>query len=257
MPMSKMEGRVTVPTGGWSMSLQEFTPNAGPTTVTVAAGDYYLTSTTSLLTAVKNALDGMAGGAGVYTVSLDDDADSSLGKVTISATGVTTFNITWSSTDLRDRLGFTANLSGAATYTGSEQAEYLFLPNVYRSNPMSPDGDQGAEESDFSITFSSSGASKRLAYNRRQVDNLEFTHLLGSKAFITWESTTNESLQKFWRDVIYPGYPFRYHKSRDTDATFVTWVALGGGEFKPKPVNPGWNNANSLWGWASEVRPLV
>src|SRR5687768_7257565 len=130
MALPKIEGMVTVPTGGWSVSVTE--DPAATSTVTVAAGDYFPTSTTALLSAFSTALTSNSTLAGTYTVSLDDASDSSTGKVTISAAGVTTFAITWTSTALRDALGFAGNTSAALTVTGDNASPYVNLPNVKR-----------------------------------------------------------------------------------------------------------------------------
>src|SRR3990167_5593249 len=139
MALEKLEALIRF-AASHSISVEEFTPNVASTPVVVAAAstDYFLRSTTNLLTTIGTNLtnDGTLGGT--YTLSLDDTSDSATGKVTISATGVTTFNVTWTSTTLRDYLGFTANLSGAASYTGTNQARFLWLPNVGRTNRMAP-----------------------------------------------------------------------------------------------------------------------
>lgn len=253
MALNKLEGRITVPTGGWSISVNE---GGGGVTVTVAAADYYLTTagsgSRSLLAELEFQLDSLMTGA--YTVSLDDTADNATGKVTISATGVGSFSITWTSTSIRDALGFTGNVSGATTYTGSNQARYLWLPNVRRANlmgaePSSTSFDLGVQVEDGTFTMAPSGASKKLAYNRRRIDTLEYRYLLGNKSLLALETTTNESWERFYQDVIQPGYPFRLHPDRSSDSVYFTWKAdstkAGMGV---EPIYPGWvNNASSQW----------
>src|SRR5688572_13471622 len=113
MAYSKLESRITVPSGGWEVSVQEFTPNAGPVAVTVAGqGNYYLSSSTALLAQIATALDANGTLTGDYSCTVS----STTGRVTLSATGVATFSLTWTDTDHRDALGFTGNLSGAASY---------------------------------------------------------------------------------------------------------------------------------------------
>src|SRR3990167_2984753 len=108
MALEKYEGLITVPTGGWAVSVEEFTPNAGPVTVTVPAGAYYLTSDggagAGLVSTLASLLTANGTLAGTYSASLSDTDAAATGKVTLSATGVTTFNLTWTSTTLRDTL---------------------------------------------------------------------------------------------------------------------------------------------------------
>jgi hypothetical protein len=259
--LPKLEGRITIS----STQTMVVTDSGGVSqNRTVAAGDYYLTTTAtggsnSLLTTVKNALD--ASGQ-TYTVTVDDTEDTSTGKVSILVNaGTTTIDFT-SATTLRDILGFAGNPSTASGVTGEYQARYLWLPNCGRSGSLGPDPtstsyDMGGEEVDGTFTFSPSGASKRLAYTRRFVETMNFEMMKGSKTWIALETTTNESMQKFWRDVISQGLPFRYHYNRANDSVYFTWVATNFNNFKPSQVQPGWVGANSLWSIGYDARKLV
>lgn len=227
MANPKLEGLVVVPTGGWIVSVVEHTPNTGATNATIAAGDYYPTSTTSFLTALKTALD-LVSANSTYTVTLDDTANSATGKVTISATGITTFDLTWTSTALQDALGFTGNTSGALTYTGTEQAEYLWLPGGTRSNPLGPDPTStstafGVEEDDGFLTIAPGRVFKAIAGPaRRGRERMEWAHQLGSRCHLNSETTVNASFQKFYRDVLFERRPFRYHPDRSSDTVYWT-----------------------------------
>lgn len=261
MALPKLEGRITLS----SAQTMIVTDSGGASqNRVVAAGDYYLTSTAtggsaSLLSAVETALE-LSGQ--LYTVSLDDTADSALGKVTIAvAAGTTAIDFSGAAT-LRDILGFSGNIAAAASATGAYQARYLWLPNTGRQSPMSPEPtstayDMGGEEADGTFTFSPSGASKRLVYTRRFVDTMAFENVLGSKTWMATETVTNASLQKFWRDVIGAGLPFRFHPDRSSDTVYWTWVASNFLAFKPNAAQPNWVGANSLWSVSYEVRKLV
>lgn len=236
------------------MSVTETTPNTGATNADVAAADYYLTSTTSLLTAVKTALDAVSGNS-TYTVSLDDTNDSSTGKVTISAAGVASFAIDWTAaTSLRDILGFTGNLTGAATYTGDNQALYLHLPGCGRSNAPNPLADNGTPISEATIVFApGSDVSYAMAFGTsRTIGSMEFQHLLGSNTWTSLEVVTNESLQTFWTYSIRKGYPVRWYADRNVDGTYITVRFLKIKEFGATPLVPSWLGAKSLWRWMSD-----
>lgn len=257
MANPKLEGRITADSA-WVISVTEATGPVTDAAITVAAGDYYLTSATSLLTALKTALDGSATLNGVYTVSLADDADTDTGKVTISAPSVGNISITWSNTDIRDRLGFTGDVSGATTHTGTEQAEYLYLPPVGRDDSfMAPDGDAGLEETDLVVSTSPDGSMVATKFQTRYLDSLGFSLVKGSAMYVKHEATDNESLQKFYQDVLGKGLPFRYHKDRSDDATFVTWRAPNAVAFRPDAEVPGWDSPNALHSWREDVRKEV
>ena len=261
MAFPKLEGRITIPTGGYTFVVAE--PVASATTITIAAGDYYLTHSTSLLSSIASAMTANAVLSGTYTVSITDSTDAGTGAVTISATaGVTAFRIQWPSANgLYDVLGFTsADTTSAAQATGTKQANFLWLPNVGRSQPLAAEpttADQkfGQEEADFTIAVAPSGYSKRFAYNRRFVDTLNFFNVVGEKTWLTLEATTNQSFQKFYRDVVFNGYPFRYQKDRsDADTIYWELVVEDAQAFKPTPVVPGWTGAKSLWNITYIVR---
>lgn len=268
----KIEGRLTVPTGGWAISALETTGGLSAL-VTIPAGDYYLTTssgaaTSSLCSTLATLLNASALGS-TYTVALDDTEDSATGKITITSSS-SGFIVYWTNSatgdDLRDVLGFTGDTADSigTTATGAEQAEYLWLPNTHRTNALSPEPasvtyDMGAEESDYTITVAPGGQSKRLVYNRRFVENLESEHILGSKMWKALEVTVNESLQRFWEQVIGDnGFPIRLHPDRSADTVYWTWVIDGDGtNFNPSPVVPNWYGAKSLWRFRWGLRKLV
>ena len=250
--LGKLEGLIPI-TAIQTMTCTETTPNTGSTAVTVAVADYYLTSTTSLLAAVKNALDTISGNS-TYTVTLDDDNDdTSTGKVTISATGIVSFQITWTTTALRDILGFTGTITGAATYTAPNQAKYLHLPDVGRSEMQMPLGvDRPIRDSNIVFT-PGSDTSYGMSFATRNVNRFALHNMLGSKTWTTLEVVVNEALQTFWTDVIAKTYPVRWHADRNDDATYLPWRILRSNDFAPEPVVGGWVGAKSLWRYGSDV----
>ena len=264
MALPKLEGRITL-AAAVSMTIVEDSGARNATVVVASAGDYYLTSTAaggagSLLATIAYELTTNGTLVGTYSVALDDTADSATGKITISATGVSNFAVTWVGTELRNLLGWTGDVTAtAATYTAPEHAEYLFLPGCGRSSNLAPDGDVGVERTDGTLAVAPSGAAVALQYSTRYVDVLELAHLKGARTWVSLETTANMSLQKFWRDVIGTGKPFRYHIDRSVDATYVTWRTDEDGlrGFNPAPVVPGWYGASSIWSWRTNVLKLV
>jgi hypothetical protein len=261
MALPKLESRITVPSGNYAILVADTGAGGIPQAITAAtSGYYFLTGTTSLLTTIKTALDASALN-GTFTLTVDDTSDSTAtGKVTISSTE--TFSLTWSSTALRDILGFSGNLSAASSYTATYHSKYIYLPNCGRSSattlspePTSTSYELGIPEYDYSSTLSPSGYSTQLQYNTRYKEVIGFSNL---KAYKTWarsEVSTYESLETFIQTMMdNGGEPFRYFPSRTDDT--VSWKVFldGFGVYQPTPVVPDWRGANSLWSIDMNVR---
>lgn len=253
MALPKCEWRFPVSTGGWTFTLIDADHGGTGSTRTIAAGDYFHTTlngaTPAMTTAMKTALDDGTG-AVTYTVSVDDNSDSSTGKYTITPSGGT-FTVNWISTDLRNVLGFNANITASGGVTGSNHAQFLFLPNVPRSSPMSPEPmsmsqDMGAVETDQTFVKSPDGTSVALKYNHVYVDTFIFEKLVGHKTYISTEVVTNESLHKVFLDAICKGYPFRYHPDRANDSLYFIEKIEDGKDYKPEAFSPGWMGTHSL-----------
>lgn len=117
----RFEAFFTVPA---STSISVTNNGGGPTTVTLTAGTYTITS---LCAHLQSALTSQrAPSSGAWSVSVST-GPSGTGKVTI-AMSAGTFSIAWTSTNLRDLLGFTANVSSVASATGTTSARGLWLP---------------------------------------------------------------------------------------------------------------------------------
>ena len=262
----KWEGLITVPTAGYAMSVTEV-PSA-TSTVTIPAGEYYLTSigdgTRSLADEIAFQLTSNATLAGTYTVAVTDDTDTASGKLTIAVTGVTSTNITWSNTTFRDIIGFTGTSTGAdTTHTGASQCRYLWLPNTGPSSmsypfPTTTAQHFGMRATDGSFAQAPSGQTVSLKYNTRYFNEVGFNTLLGNKTVIVLESTTNESLEKFYEDVIGEGLRLRFYKDRSDNAVFWTFVTETFKDFNPTPNEMGWmSSANSLWSYSSKLWEYV
>ena len=195
MARGRVEARITVPTGGWSVSLT-ITAIGGPYPVTVAAGNCF---PTDLLSSFQTQLDAATGGDGAFTVSASW-GESGTGFVTI-AHATQTFTLAWTSTDLRDVLGFTGTLTPAAlTFTGTLHARGVWLPNCEMDVDRGTDG--GIYETDRGVTVSPQGDVYGLVYNTRQRhDGFTWPHVTHGRAQITYETTTGESFEQWWRDT--------------------------------------------------------
>jgi len=257
--IEKLEGRITL-SSNYQLTITEV-PAANATVTVATAGNYYLTTSTSLLSTVATALTNNATLAGTYSLSIDDDADTSTGKVTISATGITSFAISWAP-GLQDLLGFTGTQSGAASYTSTNQCRYLWLPSCSRTNILAPVPSStsqylGIRETDGVSTLSPSGYYTNLQYNTRYRDTFEYMPLLGQKVFIANEQTVNESFEKFYADVVGIGAPMRFHSTRDDDSLYWNVFFPDFGRFEPENMSPPWVGPKSHWRLRYEMRPAL
>jgi len=251
MALPKLEGEIQVETA-------TVVGTFAGSVITLPVGNYFLTTvgnggaTRSLLAELKNQLD--TGPGGTWTLTCDDTADTALGKITIARNS--NYTATWTSTGIRDLLGFTADLSTASTasFTGSKQAKALWLPNCGRSGILSPQASTGAIASDYTASVSTDGTVYAIAYSTRGFDTLEHRTVLGSKAWASLEITSNESFETFYRYVIAGGLRLRFHKDRSDDATYRTWNIQNGGSYNPVPVREDWaDSAKSLWSFRYDV----
>lgn len=231
--LGKFEGMLQVGTTALALSLAENGGGSSSVTVLSASTNYWPTSTTSFLTAIGTALTASASHAGTYTLTVSD-SDSGTGRVTISATGVASFAITWSNTTLRDALGFDGNVSGSASYTGTNACPYVWLPNQKRSSPPVPEGYTGVPIRDTSITVAPSGYSKSLYYSTRYANQFTFRFLSGNKTWDALESVGNESWETFSNTTAGKGIPVRWHYDRDDDATSKSYVLMPQWEVVPE-----------------------
>ena len=234
--LPKFEARVTVPAGGYAIAV---TDSGGTSSVTVPAARYFLVD---LLAALVTALNADATLAGTYTAVLDDDSDTTAtGRVTLSATGGGNISVTWTSTVLRDLLGFTASLSGAATYQGTKAAKPLHLPDVPRCNPLVPEGMVGIPISNVSQAKAPSGQIVTLSYGDDVgVDSWEMHFLSGRKTWTQYETYDNEALQTFWAAYVKTGAPIRFYPDRSVDGTYVTWIVSAPQMFPAQPEIAGY-----------------
>lgn len=244
MALPKLEGRVQVPSGGWSVSVQEFLPApAGPVSVTVAAqGTYFLSDLLSTMAAALTANVTI----GTYTVVLD----STTGRVTITSTIATFADITWTSTDLRDALGFTgATTSLVPSAQSTKSSPLVWCPNVQRAPGDAPDGTSGVAMTDITTTIAPSGHSKQLVYSTRYSDTLRWRFVSGQKAWTVNEVLANESFESWWLAVVGRGQPFRYHPDRTIAGTYVEYRAVGDGASRMPlvPNDPNWITGALAW----------
>jgi hypothetical protein len=250
----KLERLIEVPTGDYTLTLTE-TGGVTGQAVTAAAGE------TSFL---SSAYTGTGGTGNSFLAQLQADlttigheyavtigaGEDGTGKVTIDRTGSSNFAVVWTSTELRDLLGFSqGNLTGANAYTGASQAQGLWLPNA-PMNSLFGASDKGFYETDAMATESPSGAVKAFFANKKQVNQIRWAGVSHAKCRASAEATPNESFEQFWLDCILgekawaagPCGPIRVYWDAGDNATYADYKVVGNAMrgFNPAKLEEGW-----------------
>jgi hypothetical protein len=150
------------------------------------------------------------------------------GLCTISSTA--NIAITWTSTDLRDLLGFTANLSAATSHVGTRNVRGLWLSQAEGAFSYG-NGDEGHIEADATATISPRGDIKGVGWTTRTVLPLAlFSHVPKASAKIFHETTVGASIEQWvsytqWGALSYFDVlsPFRLIWDVGTPGTYKTY----------------------------------
>jgi hypothetical protein len=250
----KLQSRITVPTGGWDLAITEVPTNSA--TITVPAGTYYHSSADSeaegLLDTIQTLIEAAVTATdldGTYTVSLSD-AESGTGKVTIAATGITSFSIAWTDSELQDLLGFTSTPSGALTYTGESQTQALWIGS-YPWQKLNG-GIRGGWVSDQQNKNNSAGYVYSVMGQKYRQTRIAWPMEPQSKTWAENETTVNASFEQFYLDAILGEAawgtstgPIRFHPSASVDDNYATYSVLGMESWEPVEVVQHW--AGGQW----------
>lgn len=192
----RLEARFTVPS---AVTISVTSNAGGPTVVTIAAGSYTPTSFCAYLQSALIAQRSVT--AGTWTVTLSTGRTGT-GFVTIAVTAGT-FSITWTSTLLRDILGFTATITAQTSSTGPQQCLGLWLPDCPTMTDLDPTlaprvTDSRSVESANGLVITHTSTSKRVH------KGLRYSHVLQAKIRETAAVTagyTHSSLEQWINDT--------------------------------------------------------
>jgi hypothetical protein len=157
---------------------------------------------TGLSAGISTALTNFAAAINAsWSVSLD--TTNGTGRVSIGWSGydTPTWSLSWTSTDLRDALGFDANISSVTTtQTGDAAAKFLWIPNsplhCDQHPSMAPEAtDLRTSESPTGVAFGLSGTQKYV-HTGLGWDHVDVERIREGSA--TYD---NQSLEVFFRDT--------------------------------------------------------
>jgi hypothetical protein len=243
----KLEGRITVPVGGWAFLVND-SGGGGAASGSIPAGVYFLSSPattgSSLIDAFAAALN-VAASTDTLTVSLSA-GEAGTGKVTITSSGSTVLD--WdTSTELRDLLGFSTDLAAGTSWTGSAAARGLWLPDCAFKAPNGG-GWRGWPESDFIANEHQAGLVAAFMGRSRMAMEIKWAAVSRPRVWQAHEATVNESWERFARDCIWattsswgkPGGPIRFYPDAATNTAFGTYTVQTMKDINPEPLEAGW-----------------
>lgn len=201
MTVARLESQaLIVPAGGWSF---DFTDGDGTHAARVVAAGTY--SPTTLLAAFIAELN--AASANAYTGSLDTGEDGT-GCATFTNADADVTDLTWTSTDLRDALGFSGDLPvggtelGPRTFTGLYGVKGLWLPGCPTSGAYGAQ-DPGHTEGGVAQTVSPLGVTKTwVGPSRVRQPGLKWSHVVAARARQSAESGAPRSWERFCRETL-------------------------------------------------------
>jgi len=220
--LGRWEALITIPS---STSITVTNSGGGPTVVSLTPGDYFLTSAggySSLLAHIQARLIAVRPPAsGTWVVSMSTGT-SGTGQVTINCTSGT-WSIDWTTStygpQLRDLLGFAANLTGVSgAQTGPAQAKGLWFPNCTLNldgHPlMAPKvTDRRASESPTGFTTTLVGTMKIKHRNLRYtlVPEDRFREASAVLANASWEKFLDDTQLRQGSNLFKPGAPVQIY----------------------------------------------
>lgn len=197
--------------------------DVGGNTVTVPAGYYYIRGYTgeATLQLCEKLQEQIRAIGGAYATATVAPADT-VGNVYINLQ--TTATITWTSTTLRDILGFTATCSGASAYEAPNRPRYTWFPAnpasdhpVNMQNFWAPGSTSYIGRSKDGMSWSRTGAT----YNEAMI---EYQALPVEDVLTPTTGTGYRDLQTFFTDVVHAGQTIRayYDRTINTSTAYKT-----------------------------------
>ena len=180
---------------------QDFTDFSGTTTVTITSG-------TKTISEIITEIDGQLDADWTITASTTDLTGT--GKATINS-AQTPWTITWTSTTLRDLLGFTANISAVSSaQTGANSAKAIWIPDVPMFYRIGGASSAGSPVTNARQTVSALGHVKGLVGSVANVfDGIAWTGVVSTRAlaYIGGVQSTpiNNNFETFMRETQYGG----------------------------------------------------
>jgi len=214
----------------------------GPSMCTITAGYYY---PQELVTAFQTALN--AGRPSGWTVT-KSWGESGTGYVSIACSN-TPWSISWTSTDLRDILGYAGNITAVSTtQTATTQTLGVWLAGACPYFTPRAIGDAGRYETDARTAEGPTGVIKGLYGNKLQaLTGLRWSHVTKAR---TLEATGAATSFEYWWRVTQLGEVKTYFPAfskvilvwnADTDGTYSQYRMAAIDTFDPQQSTAGYD----------------
>ena len=201
---------------------------------------YHPTGSLSILDAVRAAMVA-AGYAGASAVLTRDR------RVKL-ASGAGNFGITWDSTGLRDLLGFTGDLSGAASYTATNISPLLWSPAKPLRPELSPLGTTGIPRPLSYFTTSPASGETFVVSHGERVDQRFTCGMIAVDRVFTSAKAGGEWIA-FFTNCAARGASFYVYPAVTEEAGSGTTASLSGGlgpyAYSPQGRAPSWSYSRS------------
>jgi len=183
--------QITVPAG---TTISVTNNGGGPSTVTITAGEYTLVTLCAMIQ--TNLTAQRAPSAGAWSVSLS----LTTGQIAIAMSSGT-FSITWTSTDLRDLLGFTANIVTQTSSTGPSQAKGIWIPDCTLVADV--DLKRAPLATGRRVSIAPNGRTSSAAGTPSYLHKgLLWSHVVHNRVWRGEETLANASYETFIKDVV-------------------------------------------------------
>lgn len=210
---------------------------AAPETITLASGKYFLAGYTAegtrqLVEEIDQKLNATANyGAAAIAYSY------TTGKVTISGMNAG-WTLTWTDTALRDLLGFTGNLTGATSYTATNEARYQWRPTRSWSDHPGTASRVWAPRSSSLVQVARDGTTTGVVGALLYDAALAYRMLPEARILTPSTGSVNQDLERYYEDVCHKAEHTRLFpdSTATTSTSFVTGVLSGSkdaGEMPP------------------------
>ena len=193
MSNGRLESKVTVPAGGWTVAIND---GGGADNAVIPAGDYF---PAEFFAAFKTVADTATGRTHTFTVA---DGESGTGILTWTISSAS--SVAFTSTDARDYMGYTGNLSSGTSHVGTNGVQAMWLPGCpigfATDDDFHPD-ESGVYEDDSTHNEGPTGTiTTWVGSTKRAFQNVTWSHVDEDHA-IDNANTTVVSFQRWVRQT--------------------------------------------------------
>lgn len=238
---AQIEAQITVPAGGWSFEATD--DLGGPTTVTLPAGTYYHSSAGSNANTLQEALDTATNAVmgRTWNWQFNSGDVSYAGTYYLTATG-SSHVVTWTDNELRDLLGFDADLTGGDPYYYDRRAQGFWRSEYGWQSMCGIAGFDGFPETDKHDAENAAGYLYSVTGQTKYISDLWFPMEPQENVIRAAETSASNhySFQHFIEDTIHAGKapfssggPIRVYPDYSDVSTYVTYYVPGFQDWTP------------------------